>query len=403
MAVVIDGSLGISPVTASGTSASVDGMTVGRGGGEVSTNTAVGASALNGNSTGANNVAVGYQASALQTTNSNVAVGAQALYNNTDGGQTAVGYQAGYSNTSGEVCAFGYGALYANQTGSGNTAMGNQAGYNTTGSNNTAIGGLALKANTTASNNTAVGYQAGYTNSTGNWNTYIGKQAGQNTTGSLNTFIAGGSGSLVTSGSSNSILGAYSGNAAGLDIRTASNYVVLSDGDGNPLQSSAYNKSTALQGAIPNTGIGITFPATQSASSDANTLDDYEEGTWTPTLAFGGGSTGISYGSRRVGTYTKVGRLVTINCFLTPSNIGSSTGSATITGLPFAQASNLELATGGVMLTNISNSGNTAATVDTGQSSVVFYSTNTGGTRSALSNSNFSNGCEVAFTISYNT
>jgi len=54
---------------------------------------------------------------------------------------------------------------------------------------------------------------------------------------------------------------------------------------------------------------GITFPATQVASSDANTLDDYEEGTWTPTQ--GSGLTVVGAFSSS-GTYTKVGRLVTI-------------------------------------------------------------------------------------------
>jgi hypothetical protein len=39
----------------------------------------------------------------------------------------------------------------------------------------------------------------------------------------------------------------------------------------------------------------IAFPATQSASAGANTLDDYEEGDWTPVLTFGGGTTGITY------------------------------------------------------------------------------------------------------------
>ena len=51
----------------------------------------------------------------------------------------------------------------------------------------------------------------------------------------------------------------------------------------------------------------IQFPATQSASSDANTLDDYEEGTWTPAL--GGAASGVSYASR-TGTYTKIGNRV---------------------------------------------------------------------------------------------
>ena len=76
-------------------------------------------------------------------------------------------------------------------------------------------------------------------------------------------------------------------------------------------------------------GIGITFPATQSASSDANTLDDYEEGTWTPSV--GGTAT---YNSQSA-SYTKVGRLVTVNFNLQVNTLG--TGSAQfISGLPFA-------------------------------------------------------------------
>lgn len=56
-------------------------------------------------------------------------------------------------------------------------------------------------------------------------------------------------------------------------------------------------------------GIGITFPATQSASTNANTLDDYEEGTWTPTDTSGAGLT-FSINSAQ---YTKIGRAVTVN------------------------------------------------------------------------------------------
>jgi hypothetical protein len=56
-----------------------------------------------------------------------------------------------------------------------------------------------------------------------------------NTTGSYNSFFGGsGSGYLITSGAKNTVIGNYSGNQGGLDIRTASNYIVLSDGDGNP-------------------------------------------------------------------------------------------------------------------------------------------------------------------------
>ena len=82
-------------------------------------------------------------------------------------------------------------------------------------------------------------------------------------------------------------------------------------------------------------GAGISFPATQSASSDANTLDDYEEGTWTPTL--GGTAT---YGAN-AGNYVKVGRLVFAVAIINVSAIG--TGSTTlISGLPFTNGATNE-------------------------------------------------------------
>jgi hypothetical protein len=86
---------------------------------------------------------------------------------------------------------------------------------------------------------------------------------------------------------------------------------------------------------------GINFPATQVASSDVNTLDDYEEGTWTIGLTFGGGSTGITTATN-TGRYTKIGRQVTVSGNLSLSNKGSSTGIAEIQGLPFTIANSNE-------------------------------------------------------------
>jgi hypothetical protein len=131
--------------------ASISGLTVGKGGGSVATNTAVGASALNANTTATNNTAIGYQAGLLSTT----------------------------------------------------------------------------------ANNAYIGYIAGYTNVSGVGNVYVGSQAGANATGGSNTFVGFASGSSISSGTKNTIIGGYNGNQDSLDIRTASNYVVLSDGDGN--------------------------------------------------------------------------------------------------------------------------------------------------------------------------
>jgi hypothetical protein len=113
------------------------------------------------------------------------------------------------------------------------------------------MGYQSLVSNTTADNNTAVGYQAGYTNTTGIQVTYLGRNAGYLTTGSFNTFVGSRAGYNtstgtantyvgidcgidMTTGSKNTIIGGFIGNQGSLDIRTASNYIVLSDGDGNP-------------------------------------------------------------------------------------------------------------------------------------------------------------------------
>lgn len=97
------------------------------------------------------------------------------------------------------------------------------------------------------------------------------------------------------------------------------------------------NGAIALTNAVTTaTGIGITFPATQSASTNANTLDDYEEGTWTPAINFSGGTTGITYSALyNRGWYTRVGNVVTCTMACEVTNKGSSTGNLEITGLPF--------------------------------------------------------------------
>jgi hypothetical protein len=82
------------------------------------------------------------------------------------------------------------------------------------------------------------------------------------------------------------------------------------------------------------TNNGVTFNGDTAA---ANALDDYEEGTFDFGIAFGGASVGVTY-SLRGGTYTKIGRQVTVNGLIQLTNKGSSTGNATITGLPFTVA-----------------------------------------------------------------
>lgn len=133
--------------------------------------------------------------------------------------------------------ALGNTTLDSVTTGGSNTAVGTSAlTTNTTGSKNVAVGFQSLNSSTTASENTAVGHQVGYTNTTGTANTLVGYRAGYSTNAAdgRNTFVGNNSGYYVTTGVRNTILGRFNGNEGGLDIRTSSNNIVLSDGNGTP-------------------------------------------------------------------------------------------------------------------------------------------------------------------------
>lgn len=150
-------------------------------------------------------------------------------------------------------------------------------------------------------------------------------------------------------------------------------------------------------------GKGIDFSATSHpAGMTSELLADYEEGLCTLGIAFGGGTTGITYGGRPI-SYVKVGSLVTVVGYIALSNKGSSTGSATITNLPFTVASSVNGGFAAVTLSaaNLSfvdqYSGYTAASGTT----VNLYQTATTGTLSALTDVNFANNTEIEFCIHY--
>lgn len=82
---------------------------------------------------------------------------------------------------------------------------------------------------------------------------------------------------------------------------------------------------------------GVQFPATQVSSADANQLDDYEEGTFTPAIS-GTTTAGTGTYSIQQGKYTKIGNLFSFYIYLTWST-HTGTGNMTVTGLPFSVAS----------------------------------------------------------------
>lgn len=109
------------------------------------------------------------------------------------------------------------------------------------------------------------------------------------------------------------------------DLPTRMGFFTTEDGASSPTERLRIDST----GLVTVYSGKIRFPATANPSSDANTLDDYEEGTWTPDVG------GTATYTAQTGVYTKIGRLVTVHCTLNINAIG--TGSATtISGLPFA-------------------------------------------------------------------
>ena len=337
----LTGTAGFANITASGTlgvtglstltgGAVIQSVTVGRGGNNLNGNTAVGDSALAANSatgydnsgfgyfalknvttgtsnfaagvnalltniSGGYNVAVGNNTLKVNTASYNTAVGESSLFSNTSGNYTtAIGYQALYSqNTASNNVSVGYQCGYSTNTGANNAFLGYQAGYGTTsGYQCTALGAFALKANVTNANCVSVGHES-LLLSTANSNTAIGQS----------------SGSAITTGYNHTIIGRYTGNQGGLDIRTANNHIVLSDGDGNPtgyFDSSGYfylginNRGIR----IPSTG-GITY--INAVTSNSQFQLSYNSASAGVSLASGATSFGTFSDERLktvTGTYT---------------------------------------------------------------------------------------------------
>jgi hypothetical protein len=370
----------------SGTDLTVYGITVGRGAGAVSTNTAVGASALAVNTTGSRNTAVGYFASLYATGSSNTAIGISALLGasgtSTGNANTAIGDAALTSNSSGSNnTAVGASALNSNTTGTNSTAVGHQAalnmlantndafgslalrgsatvanntgtnnaafGYqalvsNTSGSFNVAFGQFTLLNNTTASNNTAVGHQAGYSNVTGTANAFVGQDAGYTVTTSFNTAVgalalrgntvtgdrntAVGRAALyvVTSGSSNTAVGmnAMIANSSG------SFNVAIGEAALTANTTASNNTAVGYQAGYSNqTGVYNTFVGTQAgytSKGDRQAIFGFQAGY---NLTTGAGNTFVG---------SNAGEIVTTgsnNTFVgSASSVGGFCGGAMTTG-----------------------------------------------------------------------
>lgn len=136
----------------------------------------------------------------------------------------------------------------------------------------------------------------------------------------------------------------------------------------------------------------LSFPATQNASAGANVLDDYEEGTWTPSLG------GTATYTAQIGKYTKVGNKVTVWCSLAVNLIGTGS-TTTISGLPFVPD---EEAHGAVKYAFASvNAISMVAYTSTSTTQVFISSLAAASANNNVSTAVFANGTVVNFTLTY--
>lgn len=136
----------------------------------------------------------------------------------------------------------------------------------------------------------------------------------------------------------------------------------------------------------------IKFPTTQNSSSDVNTLDDYEEGTFTPTIASSGG--GAPVYSVQVGTYTKIGDRVIFQLRVVISSTGTlAAGTITIAGLPFTSFSTANVFCACTGNGNFLSAGTTTQVIFTilNSSSTISVARYDSGSATALSNTNLTN------------
>jgi hypothetical protein len=146
------------------------------------------------------------------------------------------------------------------------------------------------------------------------------------------------SGGLISTGDTSGQLQLQTAGTTALTISSAQ-AITMAGRTTNPT-------TISVGGATPSTsGAGISFPADQTilgASSDANTLDDYEEGTWTPVIV---STVGTLTAYTSSGTYTKIGRSVTVTFNAVITTTGTASDKMDISGFPFTNGNGYQTPT----------------------------------------------------------
>jgi hypothetical protein len=216
-------------------------------------------------------LAVGIGAGGTGSGNYNTSVGTNALANSSGGNDVAMGYYAMASNTSGiQNTALGTEALQLNSTGSGNTAVGSGAmADNGTGSNNVAVGFYAMHSNypnqLTGNNNTALGTNSLYNQ--------ISSSA-DNTGVGYNTLLS------VTTGTQNTVIGSGADvNSGTATNRTAIGYGAIATSDntiqlGSTSVTAVITSGTITAGGLAvGGGVSYNYRAVTGSPATANATD----------------------------------------------------------------------------------------------------------------------------------
>lgn len=299
---------------------------------------------------------------------------------------------------------FGNDNLNVVTNGNFNTAFGSEALLsNTDGSNNVSVGLNSMYLNTTGNNNTAIGHSALAGNSVSSFNTAIGSSSFNNATGSYNTGIGYGSGSAITTGSKNVIIGRFTGTTGEsptpvYDIRTSSNNIVISDGDGNVRQTfddtgaatfsgnvgigvtptaaklqvkgEAYFKPflpVVISGGVGYYGTNLTLTSDLGATQGANRIWSRYTGEGSPAISFEKSTTAQGYHSDpRLLTYTETVRITGGGVLQANYGISFPTPSPASSGTPNA-SSVLDAYEEGTWTQTINSSGYTGVTYVTAE------------------------------------
>ena len=248
----------------------INGLTVGRGNGNLVGNTAVGYNALKSNTlTDSYNTAIGYQSLFSDVSgNLNTAIGYETLYNTTKHSNTGIGLRALYCNTTGfENVAIGKKALFCSSSASTASTTGNG-----TGTYNVAVGNFSLYMCQAANNNTAVGYSALYSNTNTSDNTAVGYFSLKNNNGNYNTAVGSGSLQTNSTGTNNTAMGYYSlyTNSTGTNNTAVGSYSLQANSTGTNNTAMGYYSMYNNTSSTNNTAFGTNSLCNQKESGIAN-------------------------------------------------------------------------------------------------------------------------------------